>query len=537
MFGLTSKQRTALYAVGNGFLAMLVAVLGAHADAPTGQVIYLVLMLAVCTAPILLMESLNGTYVLLGLFLALYFVFFAALELLSLFGGETGSLDGGFMSATEAGLVLGAVCAFVGYLLGAKLGTPRDSAAPPKDWTRGMILWVGLALWLSGAAAILYLQVWVVPVKTNEATNRGMAAIGQAMQFLIMIGQLAEPLGILILSYAYARFRSLPWFVLIVAVVVIQVVIGFICDMKSLGMLGGILVILAKVFMDNKLPKGWLLAGVVFIVVVFPLFQLYRAEVTGERGMTRTQAFENIDKVLDIVLARSQEDSDGSSKQRTATFLERSALKGNVELAVEHTGVDTPFQEGRTMVALWTAFIPRLIWPDKPDVAVGQEFNHTFIHGEFDTFISPSNLGELYWNYGWSGVVFGMLIIGALLGFVGAKCNMARSKSLARLLILLATAKYACLGFEGSIAIAYVQWMRSIAAIGILHLIFARRRTEAMASAEVTAPGSAAAPALATPSGLAAAPAIANAAPASAGGQLSFPGGAAHVPRFPNLMS
>jgi len=31
--------------------------------------------------------------------------------------------------------------------------------------------------------------------------------------------------------------------------------------------------------------------------------------------------------------------------------------------------------------------------------------------------------------------------------------------------------------------------------------------------------------------------AIANAAPASAGGQLSFPAVVAQVPRFPNLMS
>ena len=44
--------------------------------------------------------------------------------------------------------------------------------------------------------------------------------------------------------------------------------------------------------------------------------------------------------------------------------------------------------------------------------------------------------------------------------------------------VLLTTAKYVCLGFEGSIAIAYVVWMRSLAAIWILHLIFARQRTE-----------------------------------------------------------
>ena len=478
MFGLSSSQRAGLYIIGNLLLLVLMALLGAHANAPGGEVIYLFLLLAVCTSPILLMETMNGPYVLLGLFMAVYFAFFGALELFKLLGGESISLDGEFLSATEAGLLLGAVCTLVGYLVGVKVGTPREIDSSTKDWSRGMLLAVGCGIWLLGAADILYYQVWVIPEKTNAATSRGLASLGAGMTFIIMLGQLAEPLGILILAYAYARFRTVFWFLLILVVVVSQVILGFVCDIKSMGMLGGILVILAKILMDNKLPKGWLLAGVAFILVVFPLFQAYRSEVTGERGMTRTQAIENIGKVIDIVLATSQQDDDGHAKQHSASFLERAWLKGNVELAVERTGVDVPFQEGRTMIALLTAFIPRLLWPDKPDVGVGQEFNHTFIHGEYDTFISPSHFGELYWNFGWSGVVFGMLLIGLLLGFVGARCNMARGgRSVTRLLVLLTTAKYVCLGFEGSIAIAYVVWMRSLAAIWILHLIFARQRT------------------------------------------------------------
>jgi len=479
MFGLSTSQRAGLYIIGNLLLLVLMALIGAQANAPGGQVIYLFLMLAVCTSPILLMENLNGAYVLLGLFLAVYFTFFAAQELVTLLRGESTSLDGEFLSATEGGLLLGAVCTLAGYLIGVKLGTPASVESTAKDWSRGMLLVVGVALWLLGAAATLYVQVWVVPEKTNAATARGLASMGAGMTFLVMLGALAEPLGILILAYAYARFRTVSWLLFIIVVVVSQVILGFVCDIKSLGMLGGILVILAKILMDNKLPKAWLAAGVVFIALVFPLFQAYRSEVTGERGMTRTQAVENIGKVIDIVLASRQQDDDDSSRHHTLTFLERASLKGNVERAVERTGVDTPFQEGRTMVALATAFIPRLLWPDKPDVAVGQEFNHTFIHGEADTYISPSHFGELYWNFGWPGIIFGMGFIGLLLGFIGARCSMSRGgRSVTRFLILLVTAKYVCLGFEGSIAIAYVTWMRSLLAIGILHLMLARRREE-----------------------------------------------------------
>jgi hypothetical protein len=126
-------------------------------------------------------------------------------------------------------------------------------------------------------------------------------------------------------------------------------------------------------------------------------------------------------------------------------------------------------------VAIPLAFVPRLIWPDKPDVPTGQLFNHEIIQGEVaDTYISPSHLGELYWNFGWPGLLSGMLSIGAILGFVAAKCSLAERTSVTRLLILLATVQYLCWGFEGVMSVSYISWMRSLAAIGLLHMLLAK---------------------------------------------------------------
>lgn len=44
-----------------------------------------------------------------------------------------------------------------------------------------------------------------------------------------------------------------------------------------------------------------------------------------------------------------------------------------------------------------------------------------------------------------------------------------------RIMVLVVTVQTMCIGFEGEIANSYVVWMRSIAAIGLLHLLFARR--------------------------------------------------------------
>jgi len=89
----------------------------------------------------------------------------------------------------------------------------------------------------------------------------------------------------------------------------------------------------------------------------------------------------------------------------------------------------------------------------------------------------PSTLGELYWNFGWPGLVAGMLLVGTLLGFVGAKCNFSEHVSVTRMLVLLATVQYLCIGFEGAMSVAYILWLRSLGAVGILHLVFARATT------------------------------------------------------------
>jgi hypothetical protein len=233
------------------------------------------------------------------------------------------------------------------------------------------------------------------------------------------------------------------------------------------------------------LPRGWILGAAVVVALAFPVFQAYRAEVVGERGMNRAQAAQNIGKVLDLALAAKDRVNNG--KERAQTIFERASTKGNVELIFERTGVDVPYQNGRTLVELVVAFVPRVIWPDKPSVAAGQVFNKEMLRGTGDTFISPSHLGELYWNFGWMGVIGGMTFIGMLLGYIGAKTSLAESHSATRLLILLATVGTLCLQFEASVAVTYVVWIRSVAAIGLLHLLFSRpvrhAQTESAANA------------------------------------------------------
>ena len=130
---------------------------------------------------------------------------------------------------------------------------------------------------------------------------------------------------------------------------------------------------------------------------------------------------------------------------------------------------------GHTLAPILATFVPKIIWADKREVKTGQLFNKSFhITDSDDIFISPSHLGEFYWNFGWSGVVLGMGFIGVICGWVGARFNMAEYSTVTRILVTVVTIKQLIVGFEGAIAPSYVVWLRSLAAIGILHVIFAR---------------------------------------------------------------
>lgn len=477
------RYRGMLYVLANVSFFLLSGWGSTLANAPMGRPIYLCGLFALCSAPILLIRAYNDRFALLAIFMAEYFVLFGMQDFLSLFMGVPLSAIADFLTPAEWLILAGAVMALLGYLVAARSVPVAQGATGASDWTPATVLRVGLVFTVSGSIAFAYFHLVAVTVNTNKATSQAFASMGPALTFLVMLGQLVRPLGVLILAYGYARHRTFFWFMLMLAIVLSQIVLGFLGDTKSLALQAGVLVILTRVLIDNRLPKAWLIGAAVATVMLFPLFQAYRAEVAGERGMNRAQAASHLGKVLDIVLGAREKVTEGNAEVRSQTFFERASLKGNVELVVTRAGVDTPFQMGHTLIDLPLAFVPRLIWPDKPTVPAGQLFNKVVVGGEGDTFISPSHLGDLYWNFSWPGAVAGMFLIGGLLGFVGAKSSLAESVSVTRLLVLLATVDGMCLGFEGSIAIAYVVWLRSLAAVGILHVLLARRHPAADAPA------------------------------------------------------
>jgi hypothetical protein len=80
-----------------------------------------------------------------------------------------------------------------------------------------------------------------------------------------------------------------------------------------------------------------------------------------------------------------------------------------------------PYQYGKTYSFFTVAFIPRLLWPDKPTAGSANGFYAVTYgvsteEGAKTTTFGASILGEAFMNFGWAGVVFVMLLQGILIG-------------------------------------------------------------------------------------------------------------------------
>jgi hypothetical protein len=456
---------TALIIMGTGAAAHGIA---------SGRLVYAWLLLELCMAPVLLMRSFSGRYTLLMVFMFLYFTRFAGLDTQAILIGEAVAPPRiGFLTAAETAILLGGMLLGMGYIVTAR-AAGKFTQRPPADWNVPTTLLLGLMIWIVGSAAFVTMHVFLQTEKTNLSATNALGELGQYGAFVVMVGFLLQPLGLLMLAYSYARSRTVLSTAIIVVAVGVQAAIGFVTDYKATAMSGLIIVFLVRILVDNRASKAWLGAVVAFVVFAFPVYQAYRMEVTGELGLNRLQAFNRLGQVLEIAWAARDKAQSLPADERPPTFIERSDLKGNIELLMEHAGVDVPFLHGATLVDIPFAFVPRILMPDKESVSAAQEFSRQIGHGGSDTYISISHLGELYWNFGWLGLLLGMPATGVFLGWVAGRFNFEHGASLTRMMIFMVTVNEQVILFEGAISPSYVVWMRSAVAIWLLHKMFAR---------------------------------------------------------------
>jgi hypothetical protein len=473
-----------LYVAANAAFATCVLA-GLMVRGPVVHPLYLLLLFALCSSPILNVRQLNDEYVLLGLFSLLYFFWYGFLDFLHLLSGQIGSSDsGGILDAAEVVILFGGALVQISYRFACRAARPASSALV-RDWPEGTLTFIGLTLWVGSTWLVWKYSVEVIADASIESVKRGLASLSPIQADVFMLATYFQPFSVMVLAYALFKYKRSYMTSVVIGAVLVQFVLGFVADAKGQALSGLIIVLIAKFLVDRKIPKIWLASAVAIVLVAFPVLQANRA-IRHQSEMSHAAAAENLGKAFQQALQAKEQTNTGHN--RAQSVFERVSVKDTVEVIVTKTGHGVPFRHGDTLGSLLTAFIPRLIWPTKPGIQVGLLVAKEFFPGESaEVNLSPSHLGELYWNFGFLGVLFGMPVIGATFGLVASKCNLAQAVTLTRVLVLLVTIQVVVQGFEASVAIQYSVWLRMMLGIGLLHLVFARPR--AIGSAEGAARG------------------------------------------------
>jgi hypothetical protein len=332
-----------------------------------------------------------------------------------------------------------------------------------------------LMLWAVGCAAGLYQSLVVQLDNSNAAMVAGFAKLGVwGTSGLLLVGNYAGPLGIIILAYWWAVSNRRSGNLLMLAIIATQFCIGWVVDTKEVALSAPVVILLTRFVVLGKIPMRWLLYSVIGIAMVFPVLTAKRIIMTEGLHLTRAQALPRTLEILSRALLERDVVQKGKYAQKSQTALERATDKAAVEMFVEHVGKDQPYKMGATLMPLLYVFVPRIIWSDKPGENSSQTFNRDFhLSEDPDTHISPTHIGEWYWNFGFLGMVAGMLFGGLLLGFVCARFDPSTGTSMTRTLVVIVTLYQMVGGSGGQIELTYVVWLRVMVLIGLLHLILA----------------------------------------------------------------
>jgi hypothetical protein len=87
---------------------------------------------------------------------------------------------------------------------------------------------------------------------------------------------------------------------------------------------------------------------------------------------------------------------------------------GQVAILAHESG----FLRGESWQYIVTNFVPRIFWPDKPNVDRGRTFTARLGWASdasvATTSTGETSAGEFYWNFGWPGVLLGMFVLGSI---------------------------------------------------------------------------------------------------------------------------
>jgi hypothetical protein len=183
-----------------------------------------------------------------------------------------------------------------------------------------------------------------------------------------------------------------------------------------------ILFLCLVIFLEGS--KRYLIA-----VCIIP-FLIFYSQFSAVKGAYRKIAWfgtkqlsyeERVDLIAELI-EKNEKQVNYEDKEGKDNFLWRfSYPMAALSLVITKTPSEVPYWDGTTYLPIFTKFIPRALWPSKPEEDMGQRFGQTYRilkPRDKSTSINTPILSELYMNFGVNGFYIGMFALGIFFIFL-----------------------------------------------------------------------------------------------------------------------
>lgn len=304
-------------------------------------------------------------------------------------------------------IVRGQLTALAGFLLllagySIPIGrmVPGGIPTPRRNWTYGTMLAVAFVMIPVGWALYVASAFGILP---RRAGSGFLGAISNSTY-----------MGIALLMLAYLRRRSREVLFVMLLLIPASMAFNFLGGSKTAVLSPPAVVAVAYIVVYRRIALRWVAAALALVIIIYPIAEFQRRVVLKENTQGIAYAlmrpFETLSKLSRF--ATSWELGDYVSQGFKATSRRSDGL-GILSVILRDCPSRVPFQGGWTLGYIALSYVPRLVWVDKPDMTTGQWVTDNFGGGpSIRSSTAPTWIGELYFNFGWPGIVFGMLFMG-----------------------------------------------------------------------------------------------------------------------------
>jgi len=301
-------------------------------------------------------------------------------------------------------LATGYIIALVGSLalhIGMQISRPRrqDNPALAGAKQQKFLIVIGI-LWALGI---------LIQLRPNWVSSFG--ALGNPLHWMA----LASVSSFALTGVAKLKFSSPVFFGIILIGTVGLFFVSLGSNSKAFIMFS-FLPLLWLMIVDKPLRKWIPLAGITLAVFYFTIVA---PVIMSSRNEQLLEGESLSDRTIRTLQSGNYKVQNTDDEGQIAAFLSRQFDSTPIGFLVGEVR-EYGLQMGDTMDYITYAFVPRLIWPDKPNVSRGAWFTaylgFSSSEEESTTSTGITATGELYWNFGVTGVIAGMFFLGICIG-------------------------------------------------------------------------------------------------------------------------